>query len=381
MKSDWWKISLVSLGSLLVFWFPFWSHTKSFWGIRFGEKASMQTIVQNFDGLNFLIVAKTGYDPSKLTWFRSITGNKPIYFTAHYPGYALVIWLLDQFLTGPQAILASIGLANILLGISLLVFFQEIFKNEKKAFYLASLSLFLPARIMSVRAVGSTEPWFIAFSLLSIVFFLRKKPWLAGLMGAIAVLFRSPGILLLAGYGIYYLIKFRKNLGLFIKSALPYSTIAITLGGIWLFYGWRFGSFWAYFQSGDNLHLFWPPFQVFSNMTSWVSGMWLGDIIYIYLIFGIGLYLFWQKIKSRKELGVIGWWGIIYFGVILLVAHRDIARYSLPLAPVVLAGYGDYLWKLKHKWWLFWIVIPVFLWGWNFVLHNIQPVADWGVFI
>ena len=42
----------VGLVSLAVFWLPFWFRTGQFWGIEFGYRG-METIVQNFDGLNF----------------------------------------------------------------------------------------------------------------------------------------------------------------------------------------------------------------------------------------------------------------------------------------------------------------------------------------
>ena len=376
------KVVLVAVGSLLVFWLPFWLHLNSFWGIKFGNKASMETIVQNFDGLNFLVVEKAKfYNPTKLKKFESVLNNPPVYFTAHYPGYALVISFFDKFLNGPQAVLASIVIDNILLAVGLYLFFREVFRKEKTAIYLSILTLFLPARMMSVRAVGSTEPLFVFLTLMSLVYAMREKHWLAGIMGGLAVLTRSPGILLFGGYLLFFLKKYHKNIALFIKSIIPYSLIPLFLLGLWSFYGWKFGSFWAYFQSGDNLHLFFPPFQIFSNMTSWVSGMWLEDVIYLYLIFSIGLYLFWKQTQKNKKLLPVLLWGIIYFAVILLVAHRDVARYSLPIAPVVLAGYGDKLAKSRYRWWILWIIIPVFLWGWNFVLHNIQPISDWSAFL
>ena len=354
------KIVLTALGSLLAFWLPFWLHVDSFWGIRFGERASMQTIVQNFDGLNFLVVERTWYDPKKLLRFERITSNKPIYFTAHYPGYAILIWLFDKFVNGDKALLASVVVNNVLLAVGLYWFFKEVFGKEKIAFYLSVLALFLPARMLSVRTVGSTEPLFMFLTLMSLVYAMRKKHWLAGVMGALAVLTRSPGILLFGGYGLFYLTKHKKNISLFIKSMLPYSLIPLSLFGVWSFYGLKLGSFWAYFQSGDNLHLFFPPFQIFSNMTSWVSGMWLEDVIYLYLIFSIGLYLFWKQARKNKKLLPVFWWGAVYFAVILLVAHRDVARYSLPISPVVLAGYGDKLVRSNYRWWLLWVVVPVF---------------------
>ncbi len=375
------RVILVALISLLVFWSPFFLHLKKFWGIEFGQQASMKTIVQNFDGLNFLAIVKSHfYQPDELNQFGAIIERPPIYFTAHYPGYALVIGIFDLWLDGPQAVLASIILGNILLSIGLYQFFKLIFKDKNKAFYLSLISLFLPARMLVIRGVGSTETYFIFFSLMSLIAAIKQKHWLAGFWGGLGVITRSPGILLFGGYVLFYLRKYKTNLSLFIKTIIPYLLIPLSLIGVWLFYGWRFGSFWAYFHSGDNLHLYWPPFQVFGSNQKWVSGMWLEDIIYIYLIFSLGLYLFWQKVKGTT-LEIAFYWASIYFGVILLVVHRDIARYSLPIAPVVIAGYGFHLKKSKYEWWWLWLVIPIMLWSWQFGLHNIQPIANWKPFI
>jgi len=375
-------VILVALVSLFIFWAPFLLHVDKFWGIKF-DRSGMDSIVSNFDGINFLVVEKSWYDPAKITEINRsfLTGNDPVYFSAHYPVYAGVIWVFDQFMSGPNAVLASIVVSNVLLAFGLFMFFREVFKKDYVAFVLSLVALFYPARMLSVRSVGSTEPIFLFLVLSSLVFAMRKKHWIAGLFGALAVLTRGPGILLFAGYLIMYVVQYRKDVVNGFKSIVPYLQIPFALVGLWLFYGFRYGSFLAYFQSGDNIHLFFPPFQALSNIQSWTSGMWLEDVVYIYVIFSIGLYLAWKMIKSRRSLLPLVSYGAIYMLMVFFVSHRDLARYSLPIVPLVLVGYGKDIVKSNIKWILLGLVVPVYLLGWNFVLNNIQAVNDWGVFL
>lgn len=290
----------------------------------------------------------------------------------------MFISLFDSFLSGPNALLSSVVVSNMLLAAGLYWFFYYVI-SQKYASLLSMVALFFPARMLSVRSVGSTEPMFIFFILTSLVFHTRKKHWFAGLMGAFAILTRGPGLLLFAAYSLYYLIQYKSNIVGWLRSILPYLLMPAALVGLWGYYGTKFGSFFAYFQSGDNLHLFFPPFQVFSNTQSWAIGTGLEDVVYLYLFFGVGLVLLWQNLSKHKK--AIGWLAGIYFASVLFVAHRDIARYALPIAPLVIAGYKSTLAKPWMKWVMLGILVPVYLVSWNFVLQNVQGVNDWSAFL
>src|SRR5688572_32895489 len=100
-------VAAVSLFSLLLFWSPFILRAQTFWGVEFARHG-METIVQNFDGLNYLAIAKTLYEPTALQQNFAGFGNPPIYYAAHFPLYPLFIRIFDMFLSGPQALIASI---------------------------------------------------------------------------------------------------------------------------------------------------------------------------------------------------------------------------------------------------------------------------------
>lgn len=375
------KVVLISLISLVIFWSPFLLKISDFGGINFNEKG-METIVQNFDGLNFLVVERTWYQPEKIEELNRsfLTNRDPVYFSAHYPLFAAVVWVFDSFTTGPNALLLSVIVSNALMAWAMYSFFLVLVKSKNKAFALTIIGLFMPARMLSVRAVASTEMIFIALSLSSLTYYMKGKNWLAAALGALAVLTRSPGILLFGAYAMAEIIKNKKQITKSITTLLPYYLIPLSLAGLWMFYGVKYGSFWAYFQSGDNLHLFFPPFQFFSNTQTWVGGMWREDAIYIYLLLAFGVYRLFKKYREKKYLAV-KYYALIYLVIIMFIAHRDLARYSLPLAPLALVGYVDVITDKKIRWILIFMLIPIYLLGWNFVLENVQLVNDWSVFL
>ncbi len=135
------------------------------------------------------------------------------------------------------------------------------------------------------------------------------------------------------------------------------------------------GDFLAYFNSGDNIHLQSLPFKIFDSSQAWVGNWWLEDILFIYLISGIGVYLAYQKNK------VWGWFGIVFLTAIAFVSHRDISRYSLPLVPVVLLGFNQ-VWERK--------IVGLALIGWliplafytiNFLNHNVVNIPNFAPFL
>ncbi len=369
-----------ALLSLALFWLPFFTKTGTFWGITFGGQG-LQVISQNFDGVNFLIVAKTLYDPTSLSTLTHAMGvaNTPLYFTAHYPLFPLLIRLFLTVSRGPYALLYAIVVSNILLAAGLVIFFRAIVSDKKLVLWLSLFALLLPARMLSDRAVGANEPLFLFFSLTSLAAAYKGKHFLAGGLGALAVLTRSPGILLFGGYALAAIAASPRDIRIIVKRIVPYLAIPAALLALVAFYGWRYGSPLAYLNSGVSLNLELPPFRAFGTNESWVSGMWRDDIWYVYLLFGMGMLPLVSKLKlgERFERLVIPLYGAIYYVSLFFVAHRDIARYSLPLAPLVILGFSPWIARREVRWLLLLLLIPVYLLGWQFVLQNVQPIADW----
>jgi hypothetical protein len=357
-----------SLVTLVLFWLPFFLG----W-----QNVHMDRIVANFDGVNFLVVAKTAYDPHtiEVTYADILAGRNPRYFAAHYPLWPAVIAFFDIFTSGPTALLISIVFANAFLAASLYLFFDELFPHTSKSVWLTIASLLIPARILAVRGVGSNEMLFIALTLWSIVAYRRKQLWLSAGMGALAVLTRSPGIVLYGAYGLVLLlekISWRQKL----LQLLPYTLIPVALVGLWFYYGWRLGSFWAYFQVGGNINLYYP-FSVFTTQSGWVGDIWLEDIVYMIMFMVGGLY----GLIRRSRLSILTIYASLYSLFVLCVAHRDIARYALPVFPLLLVGWSEVIPPKMQRLILFTLLIPTFLYAWQFVMANYQPITDWSRFL
>lgn len=367
----------VALASLFISWSPFFNHQSKLLGVDF-EGATMERIVANFDGLNFLVVVKTWYNPAQIAegYQDILVGRRPLYFSAHYPGMPAIVAIFDIFLSGPNALLATIVMSNILLGAGLYAFFLLLTNKPKTATWLAVVALFFPARMLADRMVGSNEPLFMFFVLVSLTMQAKGRHWLSAILGALAVLTRSPGIILYGAYMLQIWFMTRQTIQEKIRLSIPYLLIPLSLLGLWVFYGQQFGSFWAYFQVGGNINLYWP-FAVFSSHLDWVSGIWNEDLIYLLGLLMVGVMLFWQKYKKTPS----AVYAILYGIFVISVAHRDLARYSLPVIPMVIAGIAP-VFELKIvKIGLLILIIPSFLYAWQFVLANYQPVMDWTRFL
>lgn len=381
MRRYLWVSVIVALFSLMLFWTPFWLNASSIWQISLPEP-SLKTIIANYDGMNFLVVARSWYDPEIIrTEYSQLVGERAErYFAAHYPVYAVVIWFFDLFTTGDNAILLSIIFSNIILSTLLYYFFANFLKNQKLALALSLLSLFWPARMLSVRSVGSNEPIFIALILSSLLAYSRNMHWRASVLGSLAVLTRSPGILLFASYFLTIVMS-KTSIKDKVQSITPYLLMPVSLLLLWGYFGITYGDPLAYFKVGGNINLSIPPFLVFGSNMDWVSGSWLEDIVFTYAYYLLGIILLWDKTREKAELSVVVNFGLIYMFATWFIVHRDIARYSLPLVPIALLGIGHKI-TWSKKWLLMLILlIPIYLAGWKFVASNMAPITDWTPFL
>ena len=343
-----------------------------FWKLDFSEGSTI--LWQNFDGGNYLIVAKTWYDKSAI--LNTFSNPLPAeYYPAHFPLYPAVIAVFDTFMRGPWAMLLTTLVGTVLCYLIFYKFLEE-FNLSRNAKWLTMVFLLLPARFVAVRAIGSPEPWFIFFILASLYYFKKEKYLPAGIFAAFAQLTKSPAVVLFAAYGLVFLSDWLKSKKINWKM-WPLLIQPAVIPLLFWFYGLRTGDFWAYFHSGDNIHLFWPPFSIFTPLGQhWVGSFWLEDVIWTWLIFGLGV----LKLREKK-LMVEYYFAGLFFLSTLFVAHRDISRYILPIAPLVLIGWDDMLHKKETKIVLAVLAIPIILFSWNFLLNNTAPIADWAPYL
>ena len=198
--------------------------------------------------------------------------------------------------------------------------------------------------------------------------------WWSALGAIVAVVTKSPGILLILAYGLWATEDYLKNKR-WEKRMYPVFLAGLALAGVFCFYKLQTGDFWAYFHSGDNIHLQILPFKVFDSNQPWVGNFWLEDVLWIYLAGA------WGVLAVFRYNRVWGWWGLVFYISLLFVSHRDISRYSLPLIPVVLIGVHKWLEKKETVYILAGLLLPAFLYTLNFVNHNFLPIANWAPFL
>jgi len=358
---------LITIAISLFFWSTFYFNIPG--KIGFND-VSLETLFANYDGPNYVVISKCFYDKSCIGPNFSLP--LPLeYYPAHFPGYPLTIKFLNFFTTGPKAMIFSTLLGSILLSLSTYYLFK-LFLNSKKSFYLSLLFIFFPARFLVLRVIGAPETWFLSFIILSLINFKKDKFLSSAIFASLALLFKTPAVLLGLTYLIYFFIDKRNFVEKF-KKYIWYLLMPLTLFLIFLFYQHNIGNFFAYFHSGDNFHLNPLPYLVFVSQQTWVNTIWLEDVIYIYFFALLSIYYLFKKYK----LDIITVFSIIFILATLLVSHRDISRYIAPVYPFILLAFYKFLNQKPVKI-IFLILLPaIILFAINHIVGNTAPIADW----
>jgi hypothetical protein len=363
------RLIIILISTTIVVWAPFWFNGK------------MDRVFANYDGPNYIVIAKCWYEKSCIGTNYSLP--LPLeYYPAHFPGYPLIIKAVDIFLPGWWAMLTVTVISTIAMTTIFFLFLKHL--KIKNPAWLATILLFLPARLLVLRSVGAPETLFVFAIIFSIFMFKKEKYLLSGLGLAMAQITKSPAILLFIAYAISIgaknlpaVVKERKSrwnqiISVF-KKYWPIALGPLAILPVFFFYQLKTADFWAYFNSGDNFHLFFPPFQSFVSSQSWLGDFWLEDIVYIYLIGGLAvLYLI-----KKYRWDIVSVFPTIFYLSTLLVAHRDISRYSVPLYPFWIIAFAAFLNKREFKI-IFFILLPaIYLYATNFINYNVSPIADW----
>ena len=375
--------SVITLLPTLLIWLIFFMRPASIWGIPLPENG-MATVVANYDGPLYIIAAKTLYNPELISTMYEIPLPTE-YYAAHFPMFPMLIRFFSPLFGYPYSMLFVTLVTSILAIFAFMKFISQ-YVERNELYWITFAFAFFPARWLIVRSVGSPEPLFLAAIISSLYFFKNKKYLLAGLFGMIAQLTKSPGILLFFAYLIMIgVLEFKKlstlHLGQWLKTThitkyLPLLLIPVGLIGTFIFYKIRLNDFWAYFNSGDNIHLLFPPFQIFNHSLSWVGTFWLEEIILIYFLVLLGLF---NLIKKNEE--VLYWFAGIFIVTILFVTHRDLSRYTLPIVPLMYAAFSEAVTKREFKITLLVILLPIFIYSVMYISQNTMPISDWSSYL
>ncbi len=365
----------------LLIWLPFATKLTKFWSIPLTQQG-MATIVSNFDGPLYIVAANTLYNPELISKNYQFP-LKDEYYSAHFPMFPILIRVFSSVLGSPYSMLFVTILSSLLA----LYFFNlhaSQYLSEKDALWLTFIFSVFPARWLIVRSVGSPEPFFIAAILASTYFFGKGRYFLAGFWGMLAQMTKSPAILLFVAYLLQIVLPYVVNIQKIkletllsdLKKYLPIIFIPLGVVIVFTIYKITYRDFFVYFRSGDNMHLFFPPFQIFNSQAAWVGTFWLEEIIFIYTIGTLGVYKLY-----REKLTNYFYFAITFFIPLLFVVHRDLMRYSLPIVPFLILGYKDILIKKEFKFVMAVIIIPIYLYSISFISQNTMPIANWAPFL
>ncbi|MDD3679554.1 MAG: hypothetical protein PHX72_01720 [Candidatus Shapirobacteria bacterium] len=374
-------LSFLFLVSLFILYSPFIFHLNSFWGLSYPERFNFATILLNFDSLNYIIAAKTWYVPSQIYYLFPNIVEPAHYFPAHFPLYPALIWLLAKFplINYPYASILITLISSLAASIAF-YYLAKLLLGKKKALALSLVFLVFPARWLVVKAVPSPEPLFLATVLGSIYFFKKKNYGKSALLTILAQTIKSPGIILAGSLGIITLVKIYQQKNSLKQALKKYWPILITPLGLLIVFSFYYlvtGDFLIYFKTGNNIHLYWPPFQVFNYLEEWVGTIWLEDVVFIYFAGLILLASLWEEYRFD----ILFLFPALFYLSVLFVSHRDISRYLLPATPFLLLG-GEKFFTNKKFLLILLILLPVlFLYSVNFISFNIMPLADWDPYL
>jgi len=366
-------ITMTVITSTLVLWLPFLLKWSGIGHLKLLAPLSMYDLYKHWDGVLYVVVAKTFYNVHDSVLIARPLGLPIPYFAAHFPLYPLLIKLLS-----PLGYLRGMLILPVMFAIGYGLIFYKLVKEKKlsaKPLVLTLVALFVTPRFFVVRSAPAPETLFMFLVLGSVYFFLEEKYWLASILGALAVVTRSPGMLLFVGYVLFFAEKFLKER----KFSFNWLAILLLPLGLLLVFGlyyFQMGDFWAYFHSGDNIHLLFPPFQVFNQFARWVGTGWLEDILFVYFFYLLAL----LNLAKMPKLRPVFWFVLVYFLAIISVEHKDIARYSLPILPFALIAFEKFFTSRKVILAGMLLIPALYFYAWNFLLHNVAPVTDWSYF-
>ncbi|MCA9372196.1 glycosyltransferase family 39 protein [Candidatus Woesebacteria bacterium] len=375
--SSYCTVLLVVLVSTVIAWLPFMLKAHSWYGIDFfvgsaSSNASFLMVYQNYDGPLYIIPAKTLYNKELFEKLPIEQGLSWEYFAAHLPLYPVVISAFAYIMGYLKSMLFTSIFYSVLLGLFFYALIDKLRLTEKPLL-LTTVFLFLP-RFLVVRSVGAPETMFLFFILSSIYYFEQKNYLIAGFLGGLAAMTKSPGILLAGGYGLAIIEEWirtkRFNWRWFFLALIPLGLVAV-----FKLYAIQYGDFFAYFKSGDNIHLV-KPFAVFNAGATWVGSWWLEDVIFYFFLYGLALY----SLKDHWNRSFF-YVPLVFFVSTLFVEHRDIARYSLPMWPFAVIAFQQFFTSKRFAVIAAILLPAIYLYAWNFMLHNTLPISDWSAFL
>src|SRR5258708_1884804 len=140
-------IVLFTLAMTFLIWIPHILALHSLYNLDFS--AGFNSIYRNFDGLEYVVIAKSFYNPEIIKTIPfTLT---PAYYASHFPGYSLLILLFSPFLGFLKSML-FVSLTSTIGAAIAFYFLVKNFKLTAQPLLLSLIFLILPARWLIVHS-------------------------------------------------------------------------------------------------------------------------------------------------------------------------------------------------------------------------------------
>ncbi|MBI3620487.1 hypothetical protein HY214_05105 [Candidatus Roizmanbacteria bacterium] len=365
------RIFLLVIISTLILWFPFLTRQPAWFGLP-TKNTDFLTVAKQYDGPLYIVPAKTFYSPKLIEALRLEQLLPSGYFAAHLPVYPFFIRIFSYGIGYVKSLLFTNVFFTALLG---MVFYEIVrrLKISEHPLLLTAVMMFLP-RFLVVRSAGAPESLFMFLTLGSLYSFEKKHYFVAGLLGGLSAMTKTPGILLFGGYLLAVGERFMKTRQ-FEWRWIWLLGIPLGLGSVFFLYAIQYRDFFAYFHTGGVVPMSFP-YSVFNFQGRWVGTAWLEDIVFYYWLYVATVFTL-----RRSQYRSFFYFALVFFGATLFVQHRDIARYSLPLWPLACIAFEKTLTSRKFIVVSILVIPAIYLFAWNLLLFNLMPIADWRPFL
>lgn len=344
------QIAIISIVSTLLVWAPFFIRSNSL--TKSARTFGFESIARNYDGMLFVIPAKSNYRSDQIEKLK-VLDLKHTYYAAHLPGYPLLIKMLAPLFGYLESMILINIISSVVLGWLLYLFYLHFFRPSQPLL-LVAVTLLMP-RLWILRSTGSSEIVFLCCIIASSLLLDKKRYILAALTAAYASFTRVHGVLYGVGLSLHvlYLLIRTKKLHMNMLSV----AIASFFGFVFVcfIYLRQYGDFFAYFHTGAVVPMGFIYSQ-FDSTAKEIKTFFLEDLL-VYFAF-VWTYLYDQYHKKKTFLFSFV---LVYFVFTLTIQHRDIARYILPIMPVLI-GAASPIFEKKSVQFALLMVFPAIYW-------------------
>lgn len=341
----------------------------------FFSPGGMEYVYRNWDGPGYLVVAKTFYNVDLINKINPFPFLAATHYAFQFPFYPFFIRLFS-FIGYDESMIFVSQLFALLFSIAL-YYLVKITNPRANALLVAILSIFYTPRWFIVSHVGSTEPQFLFFITLFMIFAYKRRYTVSAVFAALAQLSKPQGIIFFIGIALWFvfvIISRKESLLESLKHFLPYLLIPIALILVFTIYFFQYGNFFIFLQNPAFPTMQLPPLKVLvaKDIMGFTLGFWTGWLEFV--VYNYILYLAGIVTLFTKKFYFLGLVALVYFIPVLTFVQADMARFILPIMPFIFLGFSDSLSKKPVYITLFLSLPMIFVFTVGYINYNLAPL-------